>query len=122
LADDRIILKDMQFYGFHGANAEERALGQVYTVDLTVELELQHPGNSDCLEDTVSYSHLYRSVKELVEGQSRNLLEALAQDIATRVLEQYQVAAVEVTVKKPQPPIKGSVLGYAAVQVRRTRA
>ncbi len=41
---DRIILEGMQFYGFHGVNAEERALGQPYVVDLAVEMDLCVPG------------------------------------------------------------------------------
>jgi 7,8-dihydroneopterin aldolase/epimerase/oxygenase len=121
LANDRIILKDMQFYGFHGVNAEEQALGQPYIVDLMVELDLSLPGHTDQLTDTVSYTHLYRSVKEVVEGKSQNLLEALAQSIATCILDHYQVTAVQVTIKKPRPPIKGSVVGFAAVQIHRTR-
>lgn len=122
LADDEIILKDLQFYGFHGANAEEQALGQPYLVDLKVELDLSRPGHTDQLTDTISYTHLYRTVKEVVEGKSQNLLEALAQSIATRILDRHPVSAVQVTVKKPRPPIKGSTLGYAAVRIRRSRA
>lgn len=122
MADDQIILKGMQFYGFHGANAEEQALGQPYLVDLTAELDLSCPGRTDRLRDTISYTHLYRTVKEVVEGESQNLLEALAQSIATHVLHRHQVSAVDVTVKKPRPPIKGSMLDYAAVRVRRSRA
>ena len=48
---DRIILEGMQFYGFHGVNAEERSLGQSYVVDLAVEMDLGVPGKSDHLED-----------------------------------------------------------------------
>ncbi len=69
---DRIILEGMQFYGFHGVNAEERALGQSYIVDLTVEMDLNGPGASDRLEETVSYAHLYRAVQEVLEGRSKN--------------------------------------------------
>ncbi len=47
---DRIILDGMQFYGFHGVNTEDRALGQSYIVDLTVEMDLTGPGASDRLE------------------------------------------------------------------------
>lgn len=121
VSSDRIILKGMQFYGFHGANAEERALGQSYLVDLTVEVDLSLPGRSDRLDDTVSYTHLYRAVKEVIEGESRNLLEGIAQSIADRVLQDYPVASVQLTVKKPHPPIKGSVVAYAAVEIFRTR-
>lgn len=111
----------MQFYGFHGVNAEEKALGQSYLVDLAVEVDLSPPGRSDRLSDTVSYTHLYRAVKEVIEGQSRNLLEGIAQSIADRVLQDYPVTSVQLTVKKPHPPIKGSVVAYAAVEIYRGR-
>lgn len=118
---DRIILEGMQFYGFHGVNPEERELGQPYLVDLVVETDLRQPGETDRLQDTVSYSHLYHVVQEVVEGDPKNLLEALATAIANRVLAKFPVAAVQVRVKKPRPPIKGSVIEYTAVEIQRTR-
>ncbi len=118
---DRIILEGMQFYGFHGVNAEERALGQSYIVDLTVEMDLTGPGASDRLEDTVSYAHLYRAVQEVLEGRSRNLLEATAQGIADKILAEFPVDGVHVRVKKPRPPIRGSVIENASVEIYRTR-
>ena len=49
LPPDRIVLEGMQFYGFHGVNPEEQALGQSYLVDLAVELTLSQAGQSDRL-------------------------------------------------------------------------
>ena len=118
---DRIILEGMQLYGYHGANAEERALGQPYVVDLAVELDLNQAGTTDSLEDTVSYTHLYRAVKSVLEGESKNLLEATAQAIAAKVLADFPVTAVHVYLKKPRPPIRGSVIENAAVEIYRTR-
>lgn len=118
---DRIILEGMQFYGFHGANPEERTLGQPYQVDLAVELDLRKPGVSDCLEDTVSYTRLYRVVQAVLEGEPRNLLEATARAIADRVLAELPVMAVQVRVKKPRPPIRGSVIDHVAVEIYRKR-
>ena len=122
MPSDRIILNVMQFYGFHGANAEEKALGQTYVVNLAVEVDLAIPGQTDQLNDTVSYTHLYRAVKAVVEGESQNLLEGIAHSIAERILDDYAVESVQLTVKKPHPPIKGSVVNYAAVEIYRTRA
>ncbi|PKB78265.1 MAG: dihydroneopterin aldolase [SAR202 cluster bacterium Io17-Chloro-G9] len=118
---DRIILEGMQFYGFHGVNAEERALGQPYLVDLSVELDLSRAAVSDRLEDTVNYTHLYRAVRDVVEGDPRNLLESTAQSIADRVLSEFPVKAVQVRLKKPKPPIRGSAIDYAAVEIYRVR-
>ena len=121
-ASDRIILEGMEFYGFHGATPEERALGQPYVVDLAVDLDLRRPGVSDRLEDTVSYSHLYRTVKLVMEGESKNLLEATAQSIADLVLTEFPVKGVRVRVKKPRPPVRGSVIDHAAVEIYRAQS
>ena len=118
---DRIILEGMRFYGFHGVNPEERVLGQEYLVDLSVEMDLSVAGDSDRLEDTISYAHIYRAVRDVMEGEPRNLLEAAAQSIARRVLDEFPVDSVAVKVKKPHPPIRGSVIENATVEIMRTR-
>ena len=118
---DRIVLEGMRFYGFHGVNPEERVLGQEYLVDLTVEMDLGSAGKSDRLEDTISYTHIYRAVREVMEGDSRNLLEAAAQSIADRVLTDFPVDSVSVRVRKPHPPIRGSIIEYATVEIFRRR-
>ncbi len=118
---DQIILQGMQFYGYHGVNPEERVLGQRYVVDLTASLDLRRAGKSDRLEDTVSYSHVYRAVRAVMEGEPRNLLESAAQAIADRVLAEFPVESVSVTVKKPNPPVRGSSIELAAVQINRVR-
>ena len=119
---DRIILTGMQFYGFHGVNPEERSLGQPFIVDLDAELDLSSASESDRLPDTVSYTHLYRVAKAVMEGEPRNLLEAAAGAIAGRVLGEHPaVSAVRIRVQKPRPPIKGSVIESAAVEIYRTR-
>ncbi len=110
----------MQFYGFHGVNPEERTLGQPYEVDLEVELDLRPAGQSDNLEDTVSYTKLYRVAQGVIEGQPKSLLEAAAETIAQQTLEQFPVRAVRVRVRKPHPPIRGSSIDHAAVEIYRT--
>ena len=115
---DKIILEGMQFYGYHGVNPEERVLGQRYVVDLTVDIDLSRAGETDRLEDTVSYARIYRSVRAVMEGEPRNLLESAAQD---RVLSEFPVDAVSVTVKKPNPPVRGSSIELAAVHIHRNR-
>ena len=110
------------FYGFHGMNPAEQELGQRFIVDLTATLDLGQAGTSDMLEDTVSYTRLYQTVKEVMEGPSRKLLENVAETIAGRLLDQQDISAVQIRIKKPEVPMKGSVLDYAAVEIVRKRA
>ena len=121
MESDRIHLEGMVFYGFHGVSPAEQEVGQRFVVDLEARRDLRAAGLSDDLRDTVSYSHLYREVKQIVEGSSRKLLESLAEAIAKRILDEFDVESVRIMVKKPEAPIKGSVLSYAGVEVFRER-
>ncbi len=119
---DRILIQGMQFYSYHGGSREERTLGQPFQVDLEVEKDLAPAGKSDRLEDTVSYAHIYRVVRDVMAGETMELLEALAQAIAIRSLEAFPIDSIRVRITKTRPPIKGAVLSGAAVEIYRTKA
>lgn len=120
---DEILLEGMRFYAYHGVNAEERALGQRFMVDVVLAVDLRRPGRSDDLADTVSYSAVYKVVRGIVEGEPRNLIEAVAEEIAATILSGFsQVACVTVTVRKPEVPMKGSQLDAAGVRITRSQA
>ena len=122
-ATDEILLEGMRFYAYHGVNPEERALGQRFTVDVVLAVDLRRPGQSDDLADTVSYSAVYKVVRETVEGEPRQLIEAVAEAIATVILKGFPlVARVIVTVRKPEVPMKGSMLDAAGVRITRSRS
>ena len=116
---DRILLEGMRFFAFHGNNPEERVLGQPFLVDLEVETDLSTAGASDQLAHTINYAALYRAVKNAMEGPPRNLLEAVAHDIAEAILGHFGVDAVRVRVRKTQPPITGATLDGAGVEIYR---
>lgn len=120
--DDRILLEGMVFYGYHGVREEEQRLGQRFVVDLEAACDLRPAGIADDLTRTVSYSDLYRTVETVVEGEPRALIETVAEGIATAVLACYPaIEEVVVTVRKPEAPIKGSMLRSAGVRIRRSR-
>ena len=118
---DRIILDGMQFYGFHGCNDYEKQLGQKFRVDVEVEVSLEAARKSDNLNDTVSYSHLFRAVKSVFEGPPRNLLETVAGEIADKLITDFPVNAVAIRVKKMSPPINAGFMDFAGVEIYRRR-
>ncbi len=122
-ATDEILLEGMRFYAYHGVNPEERALGQRFTVDVVLAVDLRRAGQSDDLGDTVSYSAVYKLVRGIVEGEPRQLIEAVAEEIAAEILTEFPpVQHVTVTVRKPEVPMKGSMLDAAGVRITRSRA
>ncbi|MBP1907394.1 dihydroneopterin aldolase [Paenibacillus turicensis] len=102
---DKMILRKMQYYGYHGVFEEERKLGQQFFVDLVLELSLKEAGDHDDLNATINYAEIHELVKAIVEGTSFKLIEALAEHIASQLLDTYtRIDALTVAVTKPHPP------------------
>ena len=120
MSGDRIRLEGMVFYGRHGVDPAEKSLGQRFTVDVEIERDLRKPGRTDDLHDTVNYAHVYHVARQVLEGPSKNLIEAVAEEIARRLAESCNgLEAIRVRVRKPEAPIKGSVLAAASVEIER---
>ncbi len=118
---DKILLKGLAFYGHHGVSPHEKALGQRFIVDVTMECDARVAGLSDDLADAVDYVPAYEIVKAVMEGESKDLIESVAEDIAGQILETLNVSAVRVTIKKPEVAIRGSILSYAGLEIYRRR-
>jgi dihydroneopterin aldolase len=117
---DRLLLRQMTFYGYHGDLAAERELGGRYTVDLEIGMDLAPAARSDDLTSAVDYVHVYQLVREVVEEEQHRLLEAIAERIAARVLELPRAAEVKVRVGKT-PPLRGAFAEFA-VEITRAAA
>ncbi|MDQ4045019.1 MAG: dihydroneopterin aldolase [Chloroflexota bacterium] len=119
---DAVFLEGLRFYGYHGVNPEERVQGQRFVVDVWLETDLRPAGSTDDLAQTINYSRVYQRVKAIIEGEPRDLIEAVAETIATAVLAEFPAAvAVTVTVRKPEVALKGAMLDSAGVRIHRTR-
>ncbi|CAN8259703.1 unnamed protein product [Cochlearia groenlandica] len=120
---DKLILKGLKFYGFHGAVAEENTLGQMFLVDIEAWMSLRKAGESDNLDDTFNYVDIFNIAKDIVEGSPRNLLETVAELIASRTLESFtQITAVRVKVAKPNVALIRSTIDYLGVEIFRQRS
>jgi dihydroneopterin aldolase len=100
----RLVLSGLTAFGYHGKNPAERQLGQVFTADLEVALDTRKAAASDRIEDTISYPLLEKTARQILEGKPANLLETVAERIATAILKHPEVSQVTVRVSK-RPPL-----------------
>ena len=114
---DRIILRGLVFYGYHGVNPEEQKLGQRFRVDLTLWADLQTAAASDHLGDTISYATVYEQVRAILEGTPSRLLEHVAGRLGEALLAESRVARVRVRILKLDPPIRTMATGTAGVEL-----
>ena len=119
---DYIHVRDMQFFGYHGVLREETVLGQRFRASVSLAVNIQKAGETDHLEHTVSYVGVYDICKEVIEGKPYQLIEAVAETVASRILSQYegQVMGCRVEIIKPDPPIPGHYKEVAVEIVRGT--
>lgn len=112
---DKIRINQLACYGYHGVFPEEAKLGQRFYVDVELGLNLRPAGQSDNLERTVNYAEVAQSIRHIVEHERYQLIESLAERIASMILETYTIVS-ETTVRivKPHPPVN---LQFAGVSV-----
>jgi dihydroneopterin aldolase len=108
----------MTFQGCHGVLPAEKVNPQLFKVDVEMYLDLSPAGQRDDLVLTVNYAEVFEQVRNIVEGPSFNLIEALAENIAAALLTQFPLKGVKVTVYKPQAPVAGQ-FEYFAVTIER---
>lgn len=116
---DKIILKDMAFYGYHGLLKEESVLGQKFFIDIEIETDTKEAGINDDFTKTINYAEVYEITREFTEDNRFNLIEALAENIAAEVLNRFDIAhSVMVRIRKKEAPVKG-IFDYMGVEIRR---
>ncbi len=102
---DRIAVTGIRARGRHGVLPQERQDGQTFLVDVVLGVDVRRAAASDDLADTVDYGAVTLAVVDLVTGEPYDLIETLADRIATSALRHPGVEVVRVTVHKPDAPI-----------------
>ena len=99
--EQRITLEGIQLSAYIGVYANEKRSPQPLWVDVELESELLPAARNDHLEGTIDYGAVAQRVIAVAAEHHRNLIETLAFDIATALLENPLALLVRVTVHKP---------------------
>jgi dihydroneopterin aldolase len=117
---DTISLHGLRVRGFHGVLPEERAMGQLFVADVTLEVDTAAAAAADAIDLTVDYSSLAHQLAEVIGGEPVSLIETLAQRLADVCLANPLVDVAEVIVHKPDAPV-GLPVSDVLVKIRRER-
>jgi len=97
---DAITLTGLKITSWVGVPDDERAQPQslAVTVEMTPTRSLR--GLDDCLNHTIDYAVAARQIQETALATRRQLIETLAEDIATTLLAAHPLQRVTVEVRK----------------------
>ena len=106
---DKIYLKNIKIYAYHGCMEEEKKIGSDYLVNLIVHADLSLSCESDELKDTVDYVALLDIVKNQMKMRA-NLLENVADRVVNKIISKFpSVRRAVVKIAKLNPPINGNI-------------
>lgn len=119
---DKIIVKNLKIFAYHGVNPEEKADGQNFVLDIDAYVDIGVPCATDNVDDTVSYAKIIKETVRIFTLQSDDLLERAAQRVADGLFERFdKIEKLRILLKKPEAPIKAD-FEYVAVEISRERA
>lgn len=117
---DHITLTGLTVRGHHGVFDHEKRNGQDFVVDVTVWLSLSPAAAHDDLLRTVNYAELAAVCRDVIAGPARDLIETVAVEIADRILTEFPIERVQVTLHKPHAPIPEQFVDVAVTVMRQT--
>jgi len=118
---DRIFIKGLSLHAYHGVLAYESKVGQSFSIDLVLEIDLSDAARSDKVMDTVSYDKVAECASQTFCAKPCKLIEAAAGKVADAVLADFpRVLSVEVTIHKPHAPI-AAIFSDVGVTLMRKR-
>jgi 7,8-dihydroneopterin aldolase/epimerase/oxygenase len=118
---DTILIRGLEFYGYHGASDEEQVVGHRFIVDTDLTVDTHAAGASDDLEETVSYAAVAEWILAIGTGTKYRLIEALCAHVVREIFAHFaRVTTVRLRVQKLCPPMN-AIVASVGVEIVRDR-
>jgi len=98
---DKIYISGLVLYTLIGVYEFERHAKQRIIVDVELHTNLQAPGKSDNVVDTLDYGKVAECLVDIANKTSYKLLEALGEHMASAILEEFRPQSIILTINKP---------------------
>lgn len=120
---DKIKIKNLEVFAYHGVLKEENVLGQKFIISLTMYTDIKKAGNSDELQYSINYAEVSQFITEYMKSHTHQLLEAVAEQLSKELLirfttEHVELKKVKLEIKKPWAPVL-LPLETVSVQIKR---
>ena len=116
---DRIFINGLALHAYHGVMAHEAKVGQTFTIDLDLDIDLSDAARSDKIADTVSYDTVVDARAQAFCAQRYRLVEAAAGASPMLFSQLSRASLGPVTIHKPHAPIAATFSDVGVTLVRR---
>lgn len=112
MSTDIVFIEDLRIQTVIGVFDWEREISQTVSLTLEMAFDISKAAESDQIADTLDYKSVAKRLIAFVESSDFQLVEALAEESARIVLEEFPVRWLRLKLSKP-----GAVRGSSAVGV-----
>ncbi len=118
---DSILIRGLEFYGYHGASDEEQIVGHRFIADATLTVDTRSAGQSDNLDDTVSYADVAAKILTLGTQTKYRLIETLLAHLTREIFADFpRVQKIQLRIQKLCPPMN-AIAASVGVEIQRER-
>ncbi|MEH6549158.1 MAG: dihydroneopterin aldolase [Pseudomonadales bacterium] len=109
---DIVYIRELKIETVIGIYDWEREIKQTVSLDLEMGTDIRASAESDHIDDTLSYKSVAKRLIAFIEGSEFQLVEAMAEQCAGIVMNEFQVPWLRLRLSKP-----GAVRGAMDVGV-----
>lgn len=103
----KIIIKNLNLFGYHGVRESEKKNGQNFCFNIEILLNSSDIPDNDDLDNTLNYSRVIELIKDINSSQRCDLLETLSRIMAGRIMGMsFLIERVNIRIEKTSPPTK----------------
>tara|TARA_Y100000991_G_scaffold198847_1_gene170186 strand:- start:264 stop:611 length:348 start_codon:yes stop_codon:yes gene_type:complete len=98
---DTVFISGLRATSVIGCYDWERDIRQTLVIDLKLKADFARAAETDALTDALDYAAISKRVIAVCDESRFQLLEALAEHLATLLLTEFSIARLQMTVTKP---------------------
>ncbi len=118
---DKILVRNLKIFAYHGVNPEEKVQGQNFIMDIDAFVDISVPCKTDSVDDTVSYADIIEETVLIFTSRKYDLVERAAERVSEGLFERFEkIQALRILLKKPDAPIDAD-FEYVGVEIERNR-
>jgi len=112
-----ILLENIEIYAYHGVFEQETRVGNHFTVNVKMKVDISRAAATDELDNTLHYGMVYEVIKKEMDIPSK-LLEHVAGRILRSLKSEFpQIEEIELKLSKKNPPVGGQVESASVVLI-----
>lgn len=98
---DIIFLHGLKIYAQIGDYEWEQRIKQPLLFDIELTADIATAAKTDSLKDTVNYATVAQRLTDFISNKPFLLLECLAEEVASLILQEFKVSRIKLKVSKP---------------------